>query len=544
MMSLTHRFQCAFNAIGLGDFPLLFTEASRPVFGDYQINGVLAAAKALKQCPIDAAHRVLAAAKIEHLAECSVVAPGFINVRLQSDYLQSLLTTVMTVPPIAPQTVVVDYASPNLAKPMHVGHLRSAILGDALVRVLSYLGHHVIRCNHVGDWGTPMGMMLAYGHRFPGHTADYQHARTLFDTDSEFTASSHQWILALQSRQDDALRHWQALVLQSLDQGQKLYERLGLLLTRDDVKGESTYYNELSHTVSTLREKNLAVQSKGAWCIFTQHASTPFIIQKEDGSYLYATTDLAALQYRVQVLGAQRILYVVDTRQAHHFLQLFNVAQQAGWVKDVQLQHVAFGTLQNSDGKPFKSRDGSVVLLNALLDRVVDASLRMVRMRHPDWSPGDSHTLACTMAINAIKYNDLCKHRTTDVLFNVDQMLALDGNTAPYIMYAVTRIQHILQHVEGDGVLSALEAPSERALAILLINYMSTVQHVAETYCPHGLCQYLLRTAHAVMRFYEQCPVRTAEKAVQQRRIYVLHVAYRVLTTGMSLLGLSNVSCM
>jgi len=569
---LEERVSRALAAAG-APAPALVQHAARPEFGDYQANGVMAAAKTAKTNPRQLAQAVLEHLDLSDLAErVEIAGPGFINIRLRDDWLAQQLAAAaadskLGVRPVAePQTVVVDYSGPNLAKEMHVGHLRSTIIGDAVVRVLEFLGHKVIRQNHVGDWGTQFGMLIAYmvRQRAEGKTdvstqladleAFYREAKQLYDSDQAFAAEARDYVVRLQSGDAECLALWKTFIDESMRHCEEVYQRLNVTLTPADVKPESAYNDDLPVLVAELREKGLLTESEGAQCVFLPEfigkddKPLPIIVQKSDGGYLYATTDLAAIRHRVGRLKADRILYFVDARQSLHLRQVFAVARAAGWAPEsVSLEHLAFGTMMGEDGKPFKTRTGGTVKLIDLLDEAEQRALRLVSEKNPELSEEQRREVASAVGIGAVKYADLSKNRTSDYIFNWDHMLSFDGNTAPYVQYAYTRIRSIFRRGELDGKTDGsiiLAEPAERALGLKLIQFEEALLTVATECVPHVLCGYLYDLAGAFMSFYEACPVLKAEEPARSSRLALCGLTAATIQTGLDLLGIRVVEQM
>jgi arginyl-tRNA synthetase len=458
--------------------------------------------------------------------------------------------------------VVIDYSSPNLAKEMHVGHLRSTIIGDALVRVLSFLGHDVTRQNHLGDWGTQFGMLVEHlvdqgwdrsaDHSISDLNVLYQAANARFNSDPEFAERARSRVVALQSGDPSTLDLWHQLVGESLHHAEEVYDRLGVLLTEDDLRGESYFNPMLPGVVSELEAKGLTVVDDGAVCVFPpgfkrrDGEPLPVIVRKSDGGFGYAATDLAAIRFRVADLGGERVVYVVGAPQTQHLAMVFAVAQMAGWLGEGgRAEHVSFGNILGEDGKPFKTRSGENVRLVDLLEEAETRAAAVVEERS-DLSPESRKEVAHAVGIGAVKYADLSNDRVKDYVFAWDRMLAMDGNTAPYLQYAHARIQSIFRRAEGDLATatfdaSAVEHPAERALALQLLGLAAVVESVAETLQPHRLCTYLFETAQAFTTFYEQCPVLRADSEQQRaNRLGLCHLTARVLSLGLELLGIET----
>ena len=556
---LSQRIEAAFTNLGLSGQALLQT-ASRPEFGDYQANGVMAAAKRAGKNPREVAQAVIDVIDLDGIASnLAVAGPGFINVTLAPQFIANAATTPQPSP--NPQRVVVDYSGPNLAKEMHVGHLRSTIIGDCIARVLESLGHTVIRQNHVGDWGTQFGMLLTFMAE-QGATSDsladlenfYRQAKQRFDTDEDFQGRSRQAVVQLQSGDAAMLVQWQRFIEISMSHCQALYDRLGIDLTNANMDGESSYNDDLKATVDHINGQGLLTESDGAQCIFLDEFKNkegevqPVIVQKSDGGYLYSTSDLACLRRRIGDFKADRVLYFVDARQALHFKQVFAVAEAAGISNPgVELAHMPFGTMLGKDNKPFKTREGALVKLSELLDEAIARATKLlqdreVQSKNPDIDDAELADLAEIIGIGAVKYADLSKNRTSDYVFDWDQMLSFDGNTAPYLLYAYSRTRSIFTRGEVD--LSALpervvtENEAERRLAVTIAGYQDLLEQVAQEGYPHQLCAYLYELAGRFTQFYEQCPILTSDDATKTRRLTLTKQTGDVLANGLTLLGI------
>ena len=541
--------------------------------GDFACNIAMVLAKAAGRNPRELAEAIVGALPDDPAIErVEIAGPGFINFFQSRDWLATRLSRALSdgrlgVPAAQPaQRVVVDYSSPNLAKEMHVGHLRSTIIGDALARTLEFLGHEVIRQNHVGDWGTQFGMLLAHLEEHEDRAslsaelsdleAFYREAKRRFDEDEAFAERSRSLVVRLQSGDDYCLRLWRQFNRISLGHCFRIYRRLGVSLTEDDVRGESAYNDELPDVVRELREKELLTESDGALCVFLDEFRSrddevlPLIVQKADGGYLYATTDLAALRYRQRELGAERILYLVDQRQSLHFRQVFAVARQAGFVApETELAHLGFGTMNGPDGRPFKTRTGGTVKLDELLNEAEDRALALVREKNPDADEEELTAIARVVGISAIKYSDLNKHRSSDYTFDPERMLSFDGNTAPYLLYARTRVAAIfrkagLTPADVTGEID-LREESEEELAARLIQFPEVLEQVATRGLPHLLCNYLYDVAVLFSSFYEHCPVLGLEDAALERsRLQLARLTGETLERGLALLGIETLERM
>ena len=539
--------------------------------GDFATNIALMLAKPAGMKPRDLAEKLIAALPADNaVAKVEIAGPGFINFFQADDWLTGLLDQALADPYLAvprpeqAQTVVVDYSSPNLAKEMHVGHLRSSIIGDAVVRTLEFLGHAVVRQNHVGDWGTQFGMLLAYLEEQKSEESDtelsrelgdlegfYRAAKQRFDESDAFATRARSLVVKLQAGDEDCLALWREFNSVSLSHCQAVYDRLGVSLTPADVRGESAYNDDLAQVVSDLDARGLLSEDQGAQCVFMDEfknkegAPLPVIVQKADGGYLYATTDLAALRYRAGTLHADRMLYFVDQRQALHFQQMFSLAKRAGFVPEpTELEHMGFGTMNGPDGRPFKTRDGGTVKLIDLLDEAEERAYTLVKDKNPQLDDQDLRTIAHAVGIGAVKYADLSKNRSSDYIFNFEQMLSFEGNTAPYLLYAYTRVASVFRkaglemaQVSGDF---QLQEDAEQALAARLVQFGEVLESVAEKGLPHLLCTYLYDVAGLFSTFYEHCPILSGDnETLKQSRLKLAALTARTLKQGMELLGLS-----
>ncbi len=542
--------------------------ASRPEFGDYQANGIMAIAKQMKTNPRELAIRVVAELDTVNeplVASFKIAGPGFININLNSKALceRANLIRQENNPLISaaeqPSTIVIDFSSPNLAKEMHVGHLRGTIIGDCLARVLETKGHRIIRQNHVGDWGTQFGMLIAYllevsadTEELPTRLADletfYRAAKERFDSDPSFAESARQSVVKLQSGDSVYLDIWKQFIEESLSHCEAIYSRLNVTLSRSDLCAESFYNKGLEDIVNKLDNISLITVSDGAKCVFLPEFSgkdgtpLPTIIQKSDGGYLYATTDLAAARYRYQKLEADRALYVVDARQSLHFQQVFAVARKAEFVgPSLSLEHIAYGTMMGADGKPFKTRSGGIVKLKELLDEGVKRAFDLVTEKNPQLDETLRRQIAERTGIAAIKYADLSKNRTSDYIFEWSSMLSFDGNTAPYLMYAYARIRSILNKHEvkdNNYSITLLSSNEERNLLLKILQLSEIVDAVAADCYPNQLCNYLYELAGIFMRFYEACPILQAEGEVKISRLALAAFTAEALAQGLDLLGI------
>lgn len=515
--------------------------ATRPQFGHYQSNVALRLANSEDQPPREIAARLVAKLEIADLVEPPEIAgPGFLNFRLRTDVLAQAVTDQLADPYVGvpqttdPQVVVIDYSAPNVAKQMHVGHLRSTVIGDCLRRVLSGLGHRVIGQNHMGDWGTQFGMLVeqildegldASTLTLPEAEALYTRASAHFRTDQDFGDRARRRVVALQSGDEQTRHIWRQLINVSLAGFNEAYGRLGVLLTDDDLAGESMYNDDLSDVVAELERSGITVIDDGALCVFVEGFAAPMIVRKSDGGFGYSATDLAAIRHRVRDLHADQIIYVVDARQSDHFDLVFAVARKAGFLpENVITEHVAFGTVLGTDGKPFKTRDGTAVTLNTLLDAAEEQA-------------------APAVALAAIKYADLSTGLNKDYVFDVGRMVQTTGNTGPYLQYAHARVTQVLRKATARGYgeqskVLVLEEPAEQTLALLLTRFGDVAEEVGRTLQPHRLCNYLYELSGALAIFYEQCPVLQSSGAVRDSRLALCLTTKRVLASGLTMLGI------
>ena len=576
MMNLRDELRAAveraMHAVGLpADCQALLTPATKAGFGDYQANGAMGAAKRAGSNPRELAQRIAAALDIGELIErVEVAGPGFINIHLSRAFLAARLQAVAADPRLGiaqaehPHTVVVDYSAPNLAKEMHVGHLRSTVIGDAVVRALEFCGHRVIRQNHVGDWGTQFGMLIALLEE-RGATGEsvgktaladiegfYREAKGRFDSDPAFADRARDYVVKLQAGDAHCLSLWQSFIEMSAAHSEAIYRALGVTLTRADLKGESAYNSDLPVVIEELRQSGLLQESDGARVVFLEELRDregnpqAVIVQKADGGFLYATTDLAAARHRARNLHADRILYFIDDRQKLHMQQIFAISRRAGFVPETTtLEHHPFGKMLGEDGKPFKTRAGGTVKLAELLDEAVERAARLLEERNDALTASERAEVARIVGIGAVKYSDLSKARTSDYVFSWTQMLSFEGNTAPYIQYACSRVTSLLKRAGLEGIAPttapiALEAAEERALALKLLQFSEALTAVTLEAWPHLMCAYLYELAGLLMRFYESCPVLKDDVPAELResRLALAAVTGRTLRQGLELLGI------
>jgi arginyl-tRNA synthetase len=561
----------AFGEELAGVDPLL-VPASNPKFGDYQSNLAMSLSKKLQQAPRSIAQQVIDRLDVADCCQTPEIAgPGFINLTLKPEYLAAQLQHVRTgdrlgVAPVTnPQTVVVDFSSPNIAKEMHVGHLRSTIIGDTIARILEFQGHRVLRLNHVGDWGTQFGMLISYlREAYPEAltkadaldlgdlVAFYKKAKLRFDEDEGFKETARQTVVQLQAGDEATHKAWQLLCDQSRREFQKIYDALDIQLNE---RGESFYNSSLPEIVELLNRTGLLVEDNGAKCVFVEGFTNkegnplPLIVQKSDGGYNYATTDLAALQYRVREDKADRIIYVVDVGQGTHFSQVFQVAKQAGILPDgVEAVHVPFGLVQGEDGKKLKTRSGETVRLQDLLDEAIDRVRVNLETRLQEEERTETEDfiqkVSQIVGLSAIKYADLSQNRTSSYIFSYDKMLSLQGNTAPYLLYAYVRVQGIARKGDidfdnlGADAKIMLHEEAELTLAKHLLSLSEILDAIAVELLPNRLCQYLFELSQKFNQFYDKCPVLNAPEPERTSRLMLSDLSARTIKLGLSLLGI------
>ena len=551
----------------------LVRQSGKVQFGDYQANGIMPAAKKLGLNPREFAQSVLDKAELQDIAEKTEIAgPGFINIFLKDTWLADNINRAVQDPKLGvhnpeKQTVVVDYSSPNVAKEMHVGHLRSTIIGDAVVRTLEFLGNNVIRANHVGDWGTQFGMLIAYLEKMENEHATemelsdleafYRAAKKHYDEDPVFAEKARNYVVKLQSGDEYCRTMWQKLVKITMQQNQHNYDRLNVTLTDKDVMGESLYNPMLPGIVEDLKKQGLAVEDDGALVVYLDEFKNKdgdpmgVIVQKKDGGFLYTTTDIAAAKYRYETLKANRALVFSDTRQSQHMQQAWLITRKAGYVPDsFQLEHKNFGMMLGKDGKPFKTRSGDTVKLADLLDEAIERAGVLISQKSTALSEQEKADVIEAVGIGSVKYADLSKNRTTDYVFDWDNMLSFEGNTAPYMQYAYTRIRSIFNRSqialsEVEQAKLSITDEKERALAIKLLQFEEAVQVVGKEGTPHVLCAYLYELAGVFSSFYEHCPIlNNDDQQVKLSRLKLALLTERTLKQGLDLLGIKTVEKM
>ncbi|WP_394228166.1 arginine--tRNA ligase [Pseudoalteromonas spongiae] len=545
------------------------TQSTRPQFGDYQINGAMGAAKKLKTNPRELAQKIIDNLDVSDIAsQTEIAGPGFINIHLKPEFLADTLVSANQDEKLgvaehaSAQNVVVDYSSPNLAKEMHVGHLRSTIIGDAVVRALVFRGDSVTRQNHVGDWGTQFGMLIAHledqlenngiaSQALSDLEKFYKEAKVRFDEEEGFAERARDYVVKLQSGEKSVISHWETFTDVSMHHCLETYKELNVTLKKEDTYAESKYNDRLSGVITLLKEKGIAVEDQGAQVVFLDELANKdgepsvFIVQKSGGGFLYATTDLAACDYRSNKLGADRILIFVDARQSLHFSQVELTARKAGLLRDeTTYEFCPFGTMMGEDGKPFKTRTGGTVKLAELLEEAVSRATDKLAERESDLSAEERAEIARKVGIGAVKYADLSKNRTSDYIFNWDTMLSFEGATAPYLQYAYTRVRSIFRKAGIDA--ASLNAPisiveaQEKALAIKLIQFEEVLDQMIGEATPHVLCSYLYELASLYMSFYEACPVLKdgVEPATKESRLMLCNLVAKTLAKGLDLLGI------
>ncbi|BAU63843.1 arginyl-tRNA synthetase [Stanieria sp. NIES-3757] len=556
----------------------LVAVASNPKFGDYQSNVALPLAKQLKLAPRAIAEKIIANLEVDQICQKPEIAgAGFINFTIKPNYLSTQLSLIQTDPRLginpvsSPQKVIVDFSSPNIAKEMHVGHLRSTIIGDAIANVLEFRGHDVLRLNHVGDWGTQFGMLIAYLKEvYPEAltTADvldlgdlvslYKKAKIRFDQDEEFKETARNEVVKLQAGDAESRHAWQLLCEQSRREFQVIYDLLAIKLTE---RGESFYNPFLGDVVVELDKQGLLEEDAGAKCVFLEGFTNkageplPLIVQKSDGGYNYATTDLAALKYRIKQDGAERIIYVTDAGQSNHFAAVFQVAKKAGILPEqVEVVHVPFGLVLGEDGKKLKTRSGETIKLKELLDEAIIQARNDLESRLQEEGRKETaefiNQVAQTVGISAVKYADLSQNRATDYKFSYSKMLSLQGNTAPYLLYAYVRVQGISRKGEidfeklGTDTKIVLAESTELVLAKHILQLGEIIQEVERELLPNRLCLYIYELSQKFNQFYESCPILQVEEPLRTSRLILANLTACTLKLGLSLLGISVVERM
>lgn len=560
----------ALVSLGVEDGRAIVKQAQKAEFGHYQANGVMAAAKKLRTNPRELAQQLVDKLELEGVKQLEIAGPGFINIHLDPAAIAEELLSrrgdaKLGVEPKPKQNIVVDYSAPNLAKEMHIGHLRSTAIGDAAVRILEFFGHEVIRANHVGDWGAQFGSLLAYLDQRRAEGAElstelkdlevfYQAANKLFKSDEAFAKIAREYVVKLQSGDENCLALWQVFIEESARHCQAVYDKLNITLTLDDMQPESQYNDVLSTVVGELDEKGLISVSDGAKCVFLDEfkgkddSPLPAIIQKSDGGYPYMATDIAAVRHRATILNADAAYYFIDARQKLHIAQLFAVSKSAGYLDDQDFRHLPFGVILKSDGTPFKTRDGAAVKLIDVVDEAVERAYQLVTEKNSELGEEQRNEVARIVGVGAIKYAELSKNRTTDYIFDWDTMLSFEGNTAPYLQYAYTRIRSIFRRSnltpESLAGKLCLEADEELALGLKLLQFEEALDAVTDDFQANVLCNYLFELAGLFMTFYEHCPILSADEETMQSRLLLSDITAQTLQLGLSLLGIETIERM
>ena len=538
----------------------------RRIIKKKKTNIAMILAKPLKKNPRQIAEDIIASLpKDDHISKVEIAGPGFINFFVNKDAISKALKNMSADPRLSipkvktPKTIVVDYSAPNVAKEMAVHHIRSTVIGDAVVRVLEFLGNNVIRANHIGDWGTQFGMLIAYlekkenesgqGMDLSDFEAFYREAKECYDTDEEFAVKARHYVVLLQGGDEYCRKMWKKLVNMTMVQNQKLYDRLDVTLSDKDIMGESLYNDMLPEVVDDLMKRGIAVEDQGAVVVylpqFKNKEGKPLgnIIRKNDGGYLYTTTDIACAKYRAQTLKADRILYFTDSRQQQHLETVWAICKKAGYVGDnVSMEHCPFGMMLGKDGKPFKTRSGGTVKLRDVLDEAEARVTNLLKERNSTLSDEEKKQVIHNIAIGAVKYADLCKNRTTDYVFDWDQMLSFEGNTAPYLQYAYSRIRAIFRKAKDPSLGDIkITCDAEEDLANKLLAFAEAVQSVGDKTLPNLLCNYIFELSNLFMHFYEACPILKDDvpEEVRKSRLALCDLTAKVLKQGLSLLGIN-----
>ena len=566
---LDQAVTAALEAAGAQGAPAVVRQAQRPEFGHYQANGVMGAAKKLGMNPRELAAKVLEHLDLPAADKVEIAGPGFLNIHLSNAFLTDAVESLrdderLGIETREPLNIVVDYSAPNLMKEMHIGHLRTTSIGDALVRMLEFLGHNVIRQNHVGDWGAQFGSLLAYLDTLGNEEirtelkdleAFYRVASGMFRSDESFAEKARGYVVRLQNGDERCMALWQQFIEESIRHCQEVYDKLDITLQREDIAAESMYNADLATVVEELTAKGLITESDGALCVFLDQfkgkdgTPLPAIVRKSDGGYGYMATDLAAARHRSQQLKADIALYVVGAPQTLHFQQVFAVARAAGYIgEDQDFRHLPFGSVLNSEGKMFKTRDGADVKLIDVVDEALTRAYDVVTAKNDELSEDERREIARVVGPGAMKYAELSKNRTTDYIFDFDQMLSFDGNTAPYLQYAYTRIRSVFRRAgvapaEAGGAV-ALGEDAEIALALKLLQFEEAITASLEDYQPNLLCNYLFELAGIFTSFYEACPILKADDATRASRLALCDVTARTLQRGLGLLGIFTVEQM
>jgi len=541
--------------------------SDKPGFGDIQINAAMGLAKAKGENPREVAQKIVDNLDLSQItSNVEIAGPGFINITFSNEALSSYASelavnsTTSAQQSSTPQRIVVDYGGPNIAKEMHIGHLRSSVIGDALVRIFNFLGHTTIRQDHLGDWGTQFGMLVEFmvkDGKVPDQLPElkdlndfYRQASAKYKEDEEFAVKARARVALLQGGDEDSLRAWRHIYDETMKHVLEIYSRLGVLLTSKDSRGESFYNHMLADVCEDLEKRSLAIVDEGALCVYKEgvvdREGNPFglIIRKSDGGYGYGTTDIAALKYSAEKDKADRVIYVVDARQSQHFEIVFDVCERAGYSGKAKPTFAGFGTIVGNDGKPFKTRSGEVVKLSVLLDEAMDRANSLLADRSSDLNSNEREELAKAIGVGSIKYSDLSNNRIKNYVFDFDRMITMEGNTAPYLQYAIARINSLLRKAEGENVSSShviVTNDFEAKVVKELSKFGQTLIDVEETLEPHRLCTYLFDLAQTFTSFYENCPVlKEEDESIRRSRLALSSLVANTLRTGIGLLGIES----
>lgn len=561
----------AMRAAGVSEGRAIVKQSQRAEFGHYQANGIMGAAKKMKTNPRELADAVVEALGEDARFTTEIAGPGFINITLSPGFINDSLAETAASDRLGvalqdKQRVIVDYSSPNLAKEMHIGHLRPTTIGDAAVRVLEFLGHEAIRANHVGDWGAQFGSLLAYmddlkakgENELSSELKDleqfYIQASGLFKNDEAFAKRAREYVVRLQGGDEDCLALWREFIEESVSHCQRLYEKMNITLTEADMMPESMYNDDLNPMVEDLKTQGLLVEDDGAQCVFLEEFRgkdgniLPAMIQKSDGGFPYMATDVSAIRHRIQNLNADAALYCVGVEQQLHLKQVFAVARAAGYLGDQDWRHLPNGFIQKKGGGRFKTRTGGNVKLEEIIDEGIERARKLVEEKNPELSEAEKDNIARVVGVGAIKYAELSKNRTTDYTFDWDVMLSFEGNTAPYLQYAYTRIQSIFRRAGVDrSALPGIIAPTETAelaLAVKLLQFPEAISTMTEDWQANVICGYLFELAGQFMTFYEACPILSADDTTRDNRLQLAGVTARTLALGLDLLGIETVEQM
>lgn len=542
---------------------------NRKKFGDYQINGIISIAKKKNQSPYKLAKKIKLFLNFHPVSKkIEITKNGFINIFLNKKWIekeiektlknQKLITTSTQ-----PKKIIIDYSSPNIAKQMHVGHLRSTIIGDSMVRTLEFLGHHVIKANHIGNWGTPFGMLIAYfkkkkikiknNTKLSDLEKFYKKSRKHYEKNQKFSNLAKKFVVKLQSKNKKCHKIWKKLTKISISENQKIYKLLNIKLKKKDIMGEDLYNKMLPKIISDLIKKKIAVKNEGAIVTYIKekkkkkNKKTCIIIKKSDGAYLYTTTDIACLKYRCQKLKADRIIYYVDSRQKMHFKQILNISKKAGYIsKKTEIEHHILGMILGKDKKPFKSRSGKTIHLVKFIEKGIKKTYNFIQKKNKKIKKNELKSIILPIAIGSIKYADLSKNRKTDYIFNWNKMLNLKGNTSLYIQYAYVRISSILKKekikINYLNKKIILKNKCEENLAISLLQFEEIILSIEKNGFPHVLCNYLFKTTCLFSKFYEKCNISKEKKQnIKESRLNLILLTKKILKTGLKILGIKTV---